>query len=188
MMRCKQCGKALNPVSALMGPICGECARKNYREAIGLGRKEKGTMEVKAVGPGELVEELERLVEQRRRDKYSLQVKLDVVEFAFDEQAALTLDLDPEMSRIEQAERYLREGVLRPAGFVEDDGTVHQVLEWDSTPVAYSGFMGCVTHSVAVTDRGTFEVGRYPAMNIETVSKVWQWFIHRKVQRDEEDR
>ena len=57
----------------------------------------------------------------------------------------------------------------------------------ESTPVAYSGFMGCVIHSVAVTDRGIFEVGRYPAMNIETFSKVWQWFIHRKVQRDKKE-
>jgi inner membrane protein involved in colicin E2 resistance len=144
-------------------------------------------MEVKAVSPEEMVEELKQAVEQRQRDKYSFQVKLDDVEFAFDKEAASALELDSEMSRIEQAERYLREGVLRPIGFAESDGTRHQVLEWDPTPVAYSGFMGCVTHSTVVTDQGTFEVGRYAAMNLKTFSKVWQWFIHRKIEGAERD-
>ena len=144
-------------------------------------------MEVKAVSPKELIEELERSVEQRRRDRYSLQVKLEDVKFAFDEEAASALELDPEMNAIEKAERYLREGVLSPVQFAESDGTRHQVLEWDPTPVAYSGFMGCVTHSIVVTDRGTFEVGRYAAMNIRTFSKVWQWFIHRKIEGTESD-
>lgn len=144
-------------------------------------------MDVRAVTPQEMIEELKRTIEQRQRDKYCFQVGLDDVEFAFDKKAASALDLDPEMSRIEQAECYLREGVLRPIEFAESDGTRHQVLEWDSTPVAYSGFMGCVTHSIAVTDQGTFEVGRYPAMNLATFSKVWQWFIHRKIEGTECD-
>lgn len=138
-------------------------------------------MKVEAVGPEEMVEELEKAVEQRRRDKYAFQVKLEDVKFAFDEEAASALELDSEMSAIEKAERYLREGVLKPLEFVEYDGTVHQVLEWDPTAVAYSGFMGCVTHSMVTTDRGVFEVGRYPAMSVATFSKVWQWFIHWKV-------
>lgn len=144
-------------------------------------------MKIKAVTPQELIEALEESVQQRRRDKYSFQVKLSDVEFAFDEEAASTLELDPEMSRIEQAEHYLREGVLRPIRFEEIDGTRHQVLEWDVTPVANSGFMGCATHSIVVTDQGTFEVGRYPAMSLETFSKVWQWFIHRKIEETESD-
>ena len=141
-------------------------------------------MQVKAVSPEEFVGELERLLEQRRRDKYSLQVKLENVRFAFDEERASALGLDLEMSPIQKAEVYLRERVLTPVEFVEYDGTVHQVIKWDPTPVGYSGFMGCVTHSVAVTDQGTFEVGRYPAMNLADFSKVWQWFIHRKLERD----
>ena len=63
----------------------------------------------------------------------------------------------------------------------ESDGTRHQVLEWDPTPVAYSGFMGCVTHSIVVTGRGTFEVERYAAMES-------QWFIHRKIEGNESER
>lgn len=144
-------------------------------------------MKVSVVSPDELVEELEQLLEQHRRDKYSLQVKLEDVEFVFEEKAASALELDPEMSEIAKAERYLREGVLSPVRFVESDGTRHQVMEWDPTPVAKSGFMGCVTHSIVVTDQGTFEIGRYPAMNIGTFSKVWQWFIHRKIEGPESD-
>lgn len=138
-------------------------------------------MRAEEVTPEELIEELEDRVERRRHDKYSFQVKLNDVEFGFDKEAASALELNPEMSRIEQAERYLREGVLWPTGFAESDGTRHEVVEWDPTPVASSGFMGCVTHSIVVTDRGTFEVGRYPAMTLETFDKVWQWFIHRRI-------
>jgi hypothetical protein len=123
-----------------------------------------------------------------QEERYSFQVKLENVEFAFDEDAASVLELDPEMSAVERAECYLRERVLSPVQFAESDGTRHQVLEWDPTPVAYSGFMGCVTHSIVVTDRGTFEVGRYAAMNVRTISKVWQWFIHRKIEGTESDR
>jgi hypothetical protein len=76
------------------------------------------------------------------------------------------------MSAVERAERYLREGILSPVRFAESDGTRHQVLEWDPAPVAYSGFMGCVTHSIVVTDQGTFEVGRYAAMDIQTSART----------------
>jgi hypothetical protein len=114
-------------------------------------------------------------------------VKLENAKFAFDEGAASALELDPEMSAVEKAERYPREGVLSPVRFAESDGTRHQVREWDPAPVAYSGFMGCVTHSIVVTDRGAFEVGRYAAMDIQTLSKVWQWFIHRKIEGTERD-
>jgi hypothetical protein len=122
-----------------------------------------------------------------QEERYSFQVKLENVKFAFDEEAASALELDPEMSAVERAECYLREGILSPVRFAESDGTRHQVREWDPAPVAYSGFMGCVTHSIVVTDQGTFEVGRYAAMNVRTFSKVWQWFIHRKIEGTERD-
>ena len=144
-------------------------------------------MEAKTVSPGELVEHLEGLVEQMRRDKYSLQVGLRDVRFDFDEEAAAALELDTNLSPVGRAEAYLREGILEPVEFVEDDATVHQVLEWDPTPVGYSGFLSCVTHSVAVTDRGRFEVARYPAVNLSDLSKVWQWFIHCRLEREEKD-
>ena len=144
-------------------------------------------MQVQAVDGETLAREPEALIERGRGEKYAFQVKLEHVEFAFDEEAASALELDPEMSAVERAECYLREGVLSPVQFAERDGTRHQVVEWDPTPVAYSGFMGCVTHSIVVTDRGTFEVGRYAAMNVRTFSKVWQWFVHRKIEGPERD-
>jgi hypothetical protein len=122
-----------------------------------------------------------------QEERYSFQVKLENVKFAFDEGAASALELDPEMGAVERGECYLRARVLRPVQLAESDGTRHQVLEWDPAPVAYSGFVGCVTHSIVVTDRGTFEVGRYAAMSVRTFSKVWQWFIRRKIEGTESD-
>jgi hypothetical protein len=122
-----------------------------------------------------------------QEERCSFQVKLENVKFVLDEEAASAPELDPEMSAVERAERYLRARVLRPVQLAESDGTRHQVLEWDPAPVAYSGFMGCVTHSMVVTDQGTFEVGRYAAMSVRTFSKVWQWFIHRKIEDTERD-
>jgi hypothetical protein len=40
-------------------------------------------------------------------ERYSFQVKLENVKFAFDEEAASALELDPEMSAVERAECYL---------------------------------------------------------------------------------
>ena len=141
-------------------------------------------MRVKVVSSEELVQELEKLVEQQRNDKYSLQVGLRDVEFALDEEKASGLEVAPEMGSIDKAELYLRQGVLTPVKFVENDGTVHQVIKWDPAPVGYSGFMDCVTHSSVVTDQGTFEVGRYPAVQLQDPAKVWQWFIHRKIEEN----
>jgi hypothetical protein len=92
-----------------------------------------------------------------QEERYSFQVKLENVEFAFDEEAASALELDLEMSAVERAECYLRERVLSPVRFAESDGTRHQVLEWDPAPVAYSGCMGCVTHSIVVTTSSQWE-------------------------------
>jgi len=41
-MVCKQCGRELDPISAMMGPVCGACARRNHRRVThpsGRGRK-----------------------------------------------------------------------------------------------------------------------------------------------------
>jgi hypothetical protein len=55
-------------------------------------------------GVGEtLVRKREALVEQRRGKGYSFRVKLENVKFAFDEETAPALELDPEMSAVERA-------------------------------------------------------------------------------------
>jgi hypothetical protein len=46
--------------------------------------------------------------------------------------------------------------------------------------------MRCVTHSLALTDLGLFEVGRYPAMNLASQYHYWQWFLHRRLATSEQ--
>jgi hypothetical protein len=147
-------------------------------------------MEVEAAGSETLVRKPEAVVKRRRGKGYSFQVKLENVKFAFDEKSASALELDPEMSAVERAERDLRERVLSPVRFAESDGTRHQVLEWDPTPVAYSGFMGCVTHSmrcrwpVPVHDpivsaslpaRPSFHLDRSPERRSRLIAHSYRW-------------
>ena len=73
----------------------------------------------------------------------------------------------------------MRARVIVPTLFIEYNDSEHQVLVFDPRPVGYSGFMDCVTHSLALTDLGLFEVGRYPAMNLSAQNRYWQWFLHR---------
>jgi len=39
MKKCKQCGKPLNPVSALLNPVCSNCCRKNQKQVTKGGNK-----------------------------------------------------------------------------------------------------------------------------------------------------
>ena len=41
--------------------------------------------------------------------------------------------------------------------------------------------MDCVTHSLALTDKGLFEVSRYPAVSLSGQNRYWQWFLHRQL-------
>jgi hypothetical protein len=101
--------------------------------------------------------------------------------FEVDEDQARVLGVTPPFQTTDDAERALRERVVKPASFLEDDDTEHQVAVFDPEPVGYSGFMSCVTHSLALTDLGLFEVGRYPAMNMASQHRYWQWFLHRRL-------
>lgn len=85
-----------------------------------------------------------------------------------------------------QAERALEVGAIKPVAFMEFDETPHHVVIFDPRPVGYSGFMDCVTHSLALTNHGVFEVGRYPAVNLSSQSRYWQWFLHRRLATVEE--
>lgn len=38
---CQQCGKPLDPVSAMMGPVCGTCTRENHAQAVARQRADK---------------------------------------------------------------------------------------------------------------------------------------------------
>jgi hypothetical protein len=113
--------------------------------------------------------------------KYHLQVALKDVEFDVDQEKAKELGLSFPVSTIDEAERALQAGVIAPTRFAETgDDTMHEVIDFDPTPVGYSGFAGCVTHCLAWTDHGIFELGRYSAMSVADFSKRWQWFVHRR--------
>jgi len=118
--------------------------------------------------------------------KYRYQVGLKDVEFFVDYERARELGVILPMSSIDEAEQALQVHVITPEKFFEEDDTCHQVLEFDPTPIGYSGFGDCVIHSLAQTDLGLFEIGRYPAVELSTQGKTWQWFIHRRIRRQKE--
>ena len=45
--------------------------------------------------------------------------------------------------------------------------------------------MECVTHSLALTREGLFEVGRFSAVDL-TMPPSWQWFLHRRFATSEQ--
>jgi hypothetical protein len=143
-------------------------------------------LELRAIAPKELITELEGAVKQRRENKYAFQVGLKDLDFEIDEDQIKTLGVALPFQNIDQAERALQERVIKPTTFLEDDDTEHLVAVFDPEPVGVSGFMGCVTHSLALTDQGLFEVGRFPAMNIASQNRYWQWFLHRRLATPEQ--
>jgi hypothetical protein len=108
------------------------------------------------------------------------------VDFDIDDDQLNIQGLSLPFRSIEQAENALVTGVIKPATFLEQDGTEHTILTFDPQPVGYSGFMDCVTHSLAITDHGLFEVGRYPAMSLSEQNRFWQWFLHRRLATSED--
>ena len=138
-------------------------------------------IEWKAITPEEMIRDIENSVKLYRENKYAFQVGLRDLDFDIDEDVLKVLGINVPFHSIGQAEEALRGGAIKPLQFIEDDCTEHQVLVFDYRPVGYSGFMNCVTHSLAMTDHGLFEVGRYPAMSLDTPSRYWQWFLHRRL-------
>jgi hypothetical protein len=143
-------------------------------------------LEWRAVAPHEFISELEVAVRQRQENKYAFQVGLKDLDFEVDEDQARLLGIKLPFQDTDQAECALREHVIRPTTFLEDDDTEHLVSAFDPEPVGFSGFMSCVTHSLAITDRGLFEVGRYPAMDLASQQRYWQWFLHRRLATSEQ--
>ena len=145
-----------------------------------------GDIEWRAVTPEEMIREIDEHVQRSRENKYVYQVGLKDVDFDVDEDRLEVLGLTLPFRSIDQAEDAIRIGVIQPGKLIEHDGTKHQVLAFDHRPVGYSGFMDCVTHSLALTDKGLFEVGRYPSVSLVEPGKHWQWFIHRRLATPEE--
>ena len=143
-------------------------------------------IEWRGIEPEEMIREIEDTVRLSRENKYAFQVGLKDLDFDVDHDQLTALGISIPFRSIDQAEQALSTGVITPTIFVEDDDTRHQVLAFDHRPVGYSGFMDCVTHSLALTDQGLFEVGRYPAVSLSSESRSWQWFLHRRLATSEE--
>jgi hypothetical protein len=143
-------------------------------------------LEWRAVSPHAFIGELEEAVRQRQENKYAFQVGLKDLDFEVDEDQAKLLGVKLPFQGIDRAECALREQVIRPTTFLEDDDTEHLVSTFDAEPVGFSGYMSCVTHSLALTDQGLFEVGRYPAMDLVSQHRYWQWFLHRRLATSEQ--
>ena len=142
--------------------------------------------EYRGVTPSEMIQEVEQVIRQQRENKYDFQVGLKDLDFDINEDQLRVLGLRLPFKNIDQAEQALRNVAISPITFIEHDETEHQVLIFDHRPVGDSGFMDCVTHSLALTNHGLFEVGRYLAMNLSSQNRYWQWFLHRRLAAVEE--
>ena len=138
-------------------------------------------IEWRGITPEEMIRDLENSVRLHRENKYTFQVGLKDLDFDVDEDKLKALGMHLPFQGISQAEEALRNRVIQPKLFIEEDNTEHHVLIFDHRPVGYSGFMGCVTHSLALTNHGLFEVGRYSAVDMISPGKYWQWFLHRRL-------
>ena len=138
-------------------------------------------IEVRGATPGDIGRELDQILTIDQENKYAFQVGLKDLDFDIDEDLLKIHGMTLPFPCIDQAERALRTKTITPSRFLEIDGTEHQVLVFDPRPIGFSGFMDCVTHSLAVTNQGLFEVGRYAAINMSAPNRFWQWFLHRRL-------
>jgi hypothetical protein len=143
-------------------------------------------IEWRGITPEELIRDIENSVKLSRENKYAFQVGLKDLDFDVDEDKLQALGLAIPFQSINHAEQALLYSAIRPTKFIEEDNTEHMVLVFDHRPVGYSGFMDCVTHSLALTNLGLFDVGRYPAVNLSSPGRDWQWFLHCKLANVEE--
>jgi len=143
-------------------------------------------IEWKWISPEEMNRDIENSVKQYQENKYAFQTGLKDLDFDIDEDKIKSLGMVLPFTSIDQAEEALRNHVIQPAKFIEDDSTEHLVLVFDYRPVGYSGFMDCVTHSLALTNHGLFEVGRYSAVSLSRPGHYWQWFLHRRLATTED--
>ena len=138
-------------------------------------------IEVRGATPGDIGRELDQILTIDQENKYAFQVGLKDLDFDIDDDLLEIHGMTLPFPCIDQAEQALRAKIIAPSQFLEVDGTEHQVLVFDPRPIGFSGFMDCVTHSLAVTNQGLFEVGRYAAINMSAPNRFWQWFLHRRL-------
>jgi len=138
-------------------------------------------VESRGIKSDEIIRDIEDSINHVRENKYDFQVGLKDLDFDIDSEKIKILGLAIPFTSIDLAENALTEAAITPKTLIEFDNTVHQVTVFDHKPIGYSGFMDCVTHSLAITDHGLFEVGRYPAISMSEPGRYWQWFLHRRL-------
>jgi len=139
-----------------------------------------------SITPEQLIRDIENIVIRQRENKYAFQIGLRDLDFNIDQDRLKDLGLTLPFPSIDLAEQALRGGAIIPTTFIEDDSTQHQVLSFDWRPIGNSGFNNCVTHSLALTDHGLFEVGRYAAASLNSQQRYWHWFLHKRLATSEE--
>lgn len=145
-----------------------------------------GEIKYKPITPEELHQDLDSIVSKHKENKYAFQIGLRDLDFDVNHDLLKANGLSLPFPTIDHAEQALEARAIQPLKFIEEDGTEHQVLAFDYRPVGFSGFMDCVTHSLAITNHGLFEIGRYSAVSLAEKNKYWQWFIHRRLASREE--
>jgi hypothetical protein len=143
-------------------------------------------IEWRGISPEEMIRENQAPVKQYRENKYAFQTGIRDLDFDIDEGKIKIFRMILPFHSISQAEEALCNHVIQPAKFIEDDRTEHLVLVFDHRPVGYSGYMDCVTHSLALTNHGLFELGRYSAVGLSAPGHYWQWFLHRRLATTED--
>lgn len=118
--------------------------------------------------------------------KYDFQVGIKDLDFDVNYLLVKAIGLTIPFMGIAQAEFALTNRALCINAFKELDDTNHSVILFDPRPIGYSGFMNCVRHSLAMTNHGVFEIGRYKGASLSPESSYWQWFIHRRLVSIEE--
>ncbi len=145
-----------------------------------------GGIEWKPITPEELHQDIDSIVLKQRENRYAFQIGLRDLDFDINYDLLRANGLTFPFPNIDLAEQALEAKAIQPLKFIEEDGTEHQVLAFDHRPVGFSGFMDCVTHSLAITSHGLFEIGRYSAVSLAEENKYWQWFIHRRLATKED--
>lgn len=143
-------------------------------------------IEWRSITPEQLIQDIENIVQRQRENKYDFQVGLRDLDFDINQDKLKALGMSLPFTTVSQSEQALRGGAITPTTFIEDDSTQHQILVFDHQPVGVSGFMDCVTHSLVLTNHGLFEVGRYPALSLNSQQRYWQWFLDRRLATSQE--
>ena len=138
-------------------------------------------VESRGITSDEIIRDIENSINLYRDNKYDFQVGLKDLDFDIDSEKIKILGLAIPFTSIDLAENALTEAAITPKTLIEFDNTEHKVIIFDHKPIGYSGFMDCVTHSLAITDHGLFEVGRYPAISMSKPGRYWQWFLHKRL-------